>query len=138
MTETPDEHDHDAVEQLRELERAHSSEEIDVEQLPVWWSEAIEEFQEHDLPAYRPPRFADDVITPPVVDRLQSEYDAEIRFMGVGVEYRDSWGVYVDDEQIFTVGREREPAGYTRYQVTSETFEQNVRNHFADTGDDTT
>ena len=138
MTETPDEHDHDAVEQLRELEQAHSDEEIDVDELPVWWSEAIEEFKEHDLPAYRPPRFADDVITPPVVDRLQSEYDVEIRFMGVGVEYRDSWGVYVDDEQIFTVDREREPAGYTRYQVTSETFEQNVRNHFADTGDDTT
>ncbi|MFD1562550.1 hypothetical protein ACFR99_03100 [Haloarchaeobius amylolyticus] len=138
MTNTKDEHAPDAAEQLRELEGNPSDEDIDTEQLPVWWSDAIEEFQEHDLPAYRPPRFADDVLTPPVVDRLQSEYGAEIRFMGVGVEYRDSWGVYVGDEQIFTVDREREPAGYTRYQVTSDAFEQKVRNHFTETGDEPT
>ncbi|MFC4247651.1 hypothetical protein ACFOZ7_11825 [Natribaculum luteum] len=110
---------------------------VDVDELPGWWSEAIEEFREHDLPPYRPPRFADDVITPPVVERLQSEYDAEIKFMGVGVEYRDAWGVYVDGERILTVDREREPAGYTRYRVTSDTFERAVRDHFAELEDET-
>lgn len=138
MTNTRADHESDAAEQHCDLETEAPYEEIAVEQLPVWWSDAVEEFQEHDLPAYRPPRFADDVMTPPVVERLQSEYDAEIRFMGVGVEYRDSWGVYIDDEQIFTVGREREPAGYTRYQVTSDAFERKVRNHFTDTGDEPT
>lgn len=91
MTNTRDDHESNAVEQHCDLETEAPYEETAVEQLPVWWSDAVEEFQEHDLPAYRPPRFADDVITPPVVDRLQSEYNAEIRFMGVGVEYRDSW-----------------------------------------------
>lgn len=143
MTNIRDEHDLDAEARLQDVavdvpEEQLPAEDVDTGQLPEWWVEAIEEFREHDLPAYQPPRFADDVLTPPVIERLEAEYDAEIRFMGVGVEYRDTWGVYVDGEQICTVDREREPAGYTRYQIQSDAFERNVRNHFADTGAETT
>ncbi len=103
---------------------------VDVDALPSWWSRSIAEFDRHGLRPYQPPRFADDVLTPPVVDRLEAEFDAEIRLMGVDAGYGDAWGVYVDGERVLTVDREREPAGFTRFDVTRDAFERAVRDQF--------
>ncbi|SEP24512.1 hypothetical protein SAMN04487948_1263 [Halogranum amylolyticum] len=104
-------------------------EDVNTEQLPNWWTDAIKEFREHDLKPYKPPRFTDDVIVPPVVTQLESSYDIDIRFMGVGVKYGDSWEIYVDDEVISTVSRERTSDAYTRYEITSGEFQREVYNH---------
>lgn len=102
-------------------------ESVDTEALPAWWAEAVAEFREHDLRPYKPPRFEDDVVVPPVVDRLESQYGVDIKLMGVDVQYGDAWGVYVDGTRIATVERERTSEAYTRYGVTSDAFEEIVR-----------
>jgi hypothetical protein len=108
---------------------------VDVDELPDWWADAVEEFRAHGLRPYKPPRFSDDVLVPPVVHRLESAHGVEIRFMGVGVRYGDAWGVYVDGDVIATVDRERTADGHTRYETTSEAFERVVRDHLdADCG----
>lgn len=103
---------------------------VDVAELPSWWTRSIAEFDWHGLRPYRPPRFEDDAITPPVVERLEAEYDAEIRFVGVDADYGDAWGVYVDGERVLTADREREPAEFTRFHVTRDDFERAVRARF--------
>jgi hypothetical protein len=111
------------------LDRDDPYDGVQTDRLPDWWVDAIEEFREHDIGPYRPPRFSDDALVPPVVARLESEFDVDIRFVGVGVQHGDSWRIYVDDEAVTTVDRERTPSGYTRYHVRGDRFESEIRNH---------
>ncbi|KOX95338.1 hypothetical protein [Halorubrum tropicale] len=111
------------------LDRDQPYDGVDINELPDWWADAITEFREHDLRPYSPPRFSDGVLVPPVVSRLESAYDAEIRFIGVGVQYGDAWSVYADGDVVTTVDRERTADAYTRYEMTSGEFERVVRDH---------
>ncbi|MFB6124154.1 MAG: hypothetical protein ABEJ78_11935 [Haloferacaceae archaeon] len=95
--------------------------------LPSWWADAATEFRAYDLRPYRPPRFADGVVVPPLVDRLESTYCVRIKLVGVDVQYGDPWDVSVDGDVVATVGRERTRAGHTRYELTSDAFERVVR-----------
>ena len=52
---------------------------------------------------YKLPRFTDDVIVPPLVERLESVYDVEIRFSGIGAQYGDLWDIYIDGEAVLSV-----------------------------------
>ena len=66
------------------VDREDPYEDVHTEQLLNWWSEAVTELREHDMRPYKLPRFTDDVIVPPLVERLESVYDVEIRFSGIG------------------------------------------------------
>ncbi|ADD05813.1 uncharacterized protein Nmag_2248 [Natrialba magadii ATCC 43099] len=109
------------------LDRDEPYADIDVSELPAWWRNAVEEFRAHDLSPYRPPQFQDHVLVPPVVERLESSHGVEIQFRGVDVENGDDWRLYVDREPVVAVSRTRTAAGYTRYGITSNAFEQAVR-----------
>jgi hypothetical protein len=100
---------------------------VDVDRLPDWWRDAVGEFEEHDLPPYRPPRFADGVLVPPLIERLEAVHDVEIRLMGIDVDHGDAWGLHVDGEVVAAVERERTADGCTRYGMTSEEFVAAVR-----------
>lgn len=95
---------------------------IDIEQLPDWWHDAIVEFREHNLSPYRPPRFTDDVLVPPLISQMETAYDIEIKLAGINVDHGDTWEIYVDGEVASTVKRERLSDGYTLYKMTSEKF----------------
>ncbi|MGQ3330161.1 hypothetical protein [Halorubrum sp. FL23] len=95
---------------------------IDIEQLPDWWHDAIVEFREHNLSPYRPPRFTDDVLVPPLIFQIETAYDIEIKLVGVNVDHGDTWEICVDGEVASTVKRERLSDGYTLYKMTSEKF----------------
>ena len=100
---------------------------VDVESLPDWWREAIEEFEAHDLRPYRPPRFADGALLHEVVEPLETELDVDIDFIGVNVTAGDDWTVRVDGEPICDIGRRRTAEAYTQFELTSEAFEAMVR-----------
>jgi len=100
---------------------------VDIEQLPDWWHDAIVEFREHDLSPYRPPRFTDDVLVPPLIFQMETAYDIEIKLLGVNVDHGDAWEICVGGEVASTVKRERLSDGYTLYKMTSEKFMDIVR-----------
>lgn len=94
-------------------------EDVDVSELPDWWRARVEQFREHDLRPYRPPQFADEVLAPPLITALEEELDVDIRFMGFDVSFRDDWSLYVDGRFIRDIGRRREGAGYTKFELTA-------------------
>lgn len=100
---------------------------VDVSRLPDWWARAVQEFRAHDLRPYRPPRFADGVLTHEVVDELEAAFDVDVSFGCVDADYRERWQVRVDGEVVRAVGRRRSPRGYTVYDVDSEVFRDLVR-----------
>lgn len=100
---------------------------IEISQLPGWWRDAVVEFRAHGLPPYRPPRFADDALVPPLLIQLETMYDVEIQLIGVDVDHGDAWGIRIDGDIIATVDRERTSDGSTRYELTSEEFTDVVR-----------
>ncbi|MFC5279584.1 hypothetical protein ACFPM1_12570 [Halorubrum rubrum] len=100
---------------------------VDVDRLPDWWRDVVREFEEHDLPPYRPPRFADGVLVPPLLERLEAEHGVEIQLMSIDVDHGDAWGLRVDGKVIAAVERERTADGRTRYGMTGEEFIDVVR-----------
>lgn len=100
---------------------------IDISRLPDWWRDAVVEFRAHDLPPYRPPRFADDVLVPSLLIRIETVHDIEIQLMGINVDHGDAWGIRIDGDIIATVDRDRTSDGYTQYEITSEEFTDVVR-----------
>ncbi|MGB9958732.1 hypothetical protein ACOZ4B_20380 (plasmid) [Haloferax prahovense] len=111
---------------------------VDLDALPEWWRIAVEEFRDHHLGPYRPPRFADGLVVPPVLDRLEAEYDVDIQFIGIDVAHGDTWGIYADGDRIGTVSRERTRDGYTRYDITSGALLDTLHAQLIDTTDDAT
>lgn len=109
------------------FEESDPYEGIDVSELPEWWQEAIEEFEEHGLRPYRPSRFTDGEYVPEVVSRLESEFDVPIYVMGINVSFGDDWSVVVDGTQVAAIGRRRDTVGYTVFEMDSAEFEAIVR-----------
>ena len=100
---------------------------VPLETLPDWWREAIEEFAAHDLRPYRPPRFADDELTQPLIDALEAELGVTVRLMGLDARYLDDWSVVVDGEPVAEVPHRRSPDGYSRFGIEADAFETLVR-----------
>jgi hypothetical protein len=104
------------------LDKENPYTDINIDQLPDWWRDAVIEFKAHDLPPYQPPRFSDDVLVPPILIGMETVFDIEIQLIGIDVDHDDTWGIHVGDEVIATVSRERTLSGHTRYDVTSRDF----------------
>lgn len=104
----------------------------DVESLPDWWTDAIEEFEAHGLRPYRPPRFVDGTLKYEVVSGLEADLGVSIRFLGRDVNYEDDWLVEVDGQLLGEVGRHRSPEGYTVFEMDADEFAAWVREEVAD------
>jgi len=104
----------------------------DLSTYPEWWRRNVEEFREHDLRPYRPPRFADGEITTERIDALKSEFGVEIRLRTINPEPGGDWELLIDGDRVATVERRREGAGYSRYAITADEFEALVRGAVGD------
>ncbi|WP_254525623.1 hypothetical protein [Natrinema caseinilyticum] len=89
---------------------------------PEWWNENQEIRDRYSLPEYTAPRFADDTYTYEVVSRLESDYDCEIRFIGVNTRYAEDWEVRIDDEYLMEVSRKFDGNGNMIYGIESDEF----------------
>ncbi|MFB6281463.1 MAG: hypothetical protein ABEH40_05550 [Haloferacaceae archaeon] len=94
---------------------------------PDWWRENERIRASLDLPAYEPPRFADGTYTHEVVEPLEAELGVGIRFVAVDPRHGDDWTVRVDGDPALTVGRRRDDAGNTVYEIDPGPFERRVR-----------
>jgi hypothetical protein len=99
----------------------------DLSTYPDWWRSTIEEFRRYGLPAYRPPRFADDELTPVVVESLEETLSVTIRLRAIDPQDGEPWRAYVDGDPVTELPRHRDADGYTRYELTSTEFEDRIR-----------
>lgn len=97
-------------------------EDVNLETLPDWWRNAIEEFEEHGLRPFRPPRFEDGALKHEVIESLETQYGVSIDFVGENVNYGDDWTVLADNTRLGTLPRRRDPAGYTVFEIDSDEF----------------
>ena len=106
---------------------------VDIESLPAWWRDAIEEFDAHDLRPYRPPRFADGTPVHEILEPLEERHDTDITFASSGANFREHWSVRIAGDRAFSIGRHRAVEGYTVYEMDGETFAATVRDWLGDT-----
>jgi len=99
----------------------------DLEEYPEWWRRNIEEFRRYGLRPYRPPRFADGVFVPPVVEKLETETGRDVRLRMPRSEDARTWEVLLGRERVTTLDRYRHSDGYTVYRIESAAFERLVR-----------
>lgn len=104
----------------------------DLSTYPDWWRRNVEEFRAHGMRPYRPPRFADDALTPPTIEALEAELDVDVQLRAVNPQVGGDWQLVVDGEAVAPVARRREGEGFTRYDVGSTEFERLVREAAAD------
>jgi len=97
-------------------------ENVDVDALPEWWRQAIREHEAYGLRPYRPPRFANGAICPPVLQHLEKRYDVSIQLQGKNVSPGDQWAVFVDGSTAFEIERRRDPNGYTVIDIERDEF----------------
>lgn len=100
----------------------------DLSDYPEWWRKNIEEFREHELRPYRPPRFTDGEYTPPILRRLEENLDVDINIRALNPDEADDWQIEVDGETVASIGKQRAGEGFTRFEMTSDEFESVVRN----------
>lgn len=99
----------------------------DLSTYPDWWRRNIREFREHEMRPYRPPRFADDQLVPPLMMELEEQLDVTIEFRDTNPAEDDRWQLRVDGECVSTIGHHREGKGYTLYEIDSSEFETLIR-----------
>ena len=99
----------------------------DVSTYPEWWRRNIEQFRDHGMRPYRPPRFTDGAYAPEVVAALETELGVGVLLRAVEPRVGDDWSVVVDGREVATVGRHRSGDGYTVYELPSDAFEALVR-----------
>lgn len=98
----------------------------DLSEYPDWWRENIYEFREHGMRPYRPPRFEDNELAPPLIRELEQELGITIQLRVTSPEQGNSWELYVDDEGICPVDHRRAGEGYSVYEMESSEFERAV------------
>lgn len=103
-------------------------EDVDIDTLPAWWRQNVEEFRKHGLRAYRPPRLEDEELAPPVVAELEAEFAVSIRMQVLDPQDGHDWEIVVDGESVATVERERHVDGYSLFRVTRDELRRVVRN----------
>ena len=94
----------------------------DLEAYPGWWRAQIEEFREHGMRPYRPPRFSDGEIAPEVVMELADDLGVTIRLRELNPELGDDWGLWVDGDRVARLGRHRDGDGYSVYELSTREF----------------
>jgi len=95
----------------------------DLSTYPDWWRRAVEEFDAHGMRPYRPPRFADDELVPPLVAALEERFGVDVDIRAVDPREGDDWELYVDGTAVATLARRRESGGFTRYGLDAAAFE---------------
>lgn len=98
----------------------------DLSTYPDWWRQNIYEFREHGMRPYRPPRFEDDELAPPIISDLERELGLSIQLRVTSPEQGNRWELYVDEERVCTVDHRRAGEGYSVYEITSSEFERIV------------
>lgn len=98
------------------------AEEVDETDRPDWWRRNAAEFEAHDLPDYRPPRFADGVLVPPVVEHLERVYGVEVALRGFDATTGSDWSVLVDGQAVAEVGHRRSTDRHSVFEVDAESF----------------
>jgi len=93
---------------------------------PDWWRKNERDRDRMDLPAYEPSQFEDGTYAHRVVSDLETTHGCSITFIGLNVQYPDSWAVWIDGERAFTVERSRNENGNTVYHVDAEEFRDRV------------
>jgi hypothetical protein len=104
-------------------------ENVDLSELPEWWRDAIEEFDQYGLRPYRPPRFQDGVLKHEVIGELEADHDIDIRFVTYNSQFGDNWEVQIDEKQIGEIERFRSPEGYTVFELSSKEFVEFVESN---------
>lgn len=99
---------------------------------PEWWRKNERLCEQMGLPPYEPPRFKDGTPTFRVTDKLESEYDCMIRFMGKNTTYPDSFLVTVDGTPMMRVGRHRDGNANTVYEMDAEQFREQLEEELTD------
>ncbi|MFB6227884.1 MAG: hypothetical protein ABEH88_04770 [Halobacteriales archaeon] len=99
---------------------------------PEWWQKNERLRQRMGLPPYEPPRFEDGTPTFRVTDKLESEYDCTIRFMGKNTTYPDSFVVTVDGAPLMRVGRHRDHNANTVYEMDAARFREQLEQELTD------
>jgi hypothetical protein len=102
-------------------------EDEDLSTYPEWWRRNVEEFREYGMRPYRPPRLADGTLTPPLIEELEAEYGASVRFRAVDPQVGNSWELVVDGDAVCEVEHLRSGDGYTVYDLEEEQFREAVR-----------
>ena len=115
------EEEHD-VESLADRERNSDPSTVydDLDSLPGWWREAVEEFADYGLRPYRPSRFEDGEIVREFVETVEKEYDVSVELKAINPEHDGEWSVFVDGEVTAAIPHRRKVDGYTEYGITSE------------------
>lgn len=99
----------------------------DLSTYPDWWRRNVEEFREYGMRPYRPPRLADGTLTPPLLEELEAEHDASIRFRAVDPQAGNEWELVVDGAVASEVEHLRSGDGYTVYDVEEAELRELVR-----------
>lgn len=95
-----------------------------VEQLPDWWRQTIEELAEYNLYTYQPPRFEDGILKEEVVRRLTDRLGVDIDFISFSADGHQRCSVRADNEPLGKIGRRRDPDGCTVYEMEAAEFEE--------------
>jgi len=98
----------------------------DLETYPEWWRRNVEEFREHDMRPYRPPRLSDGALSPPVLERLEADYGVDLTVRSTDPA-DGNWALLVDGEPVCELAHERDGGGYTVYGITAAELEAAVR-----------
>jgi hypothetical protein len=101
---------------------------VDLSSYPAWWRRNIEEFRDHGMRPYRPPRLSDGTLMPPLVAELEEEYDVNVSFRSRDPQ-GSGWELYVDSSPVRSVTHERKGSGYTVYQIGPDQLERAIREH---------
>jgi len=102
--------------------------EADLSAYPDWWRENVETFRAHGMGPYRPPQFSDGAVVTEVVEDLEGGLGVAITLRKhIGAEGGSAWRVSVDGEVVTELERLRTEEGRSVYSVTSDAFEQAVR-----------
>jgi hypothetical protein len=102
-------------------------EDEDLSTYPEWWRRNVEEFREHGMRPYRPPRLADGTLTPPLLDELEAEHGVSVRFRAVDPQAGNSWELVVDGRVASEVDHVRSGEGYTVYDLEEAALREAVR-----------
>jgi len=98
-----------------------------VKAYPDWWRCNIREFRTHGMREYRPPRFRDGVLTTELIGKVEDELSTTVRLQSINPQEGNDWEVLVDGDRVATIGRHREGAGFTIYEIDSDEFVDAVR-----------
>jgi hypothetical protein len=119
-----------AIERVK-FDAENPYENVSRRELPRWWRENLEEFEEYGLHTYLPSRFEDGAIVQREIRQLEDTLDVDIRIKGIDVTRGDEWNLLVDSKEVRSVGKRRAPAGYTIFELTRKAFAETVSEYLS-------